>query len=104
MVCHEREGGVVRGVDQDSPDEWRVPRVERRRQLLCNLGFPSRLGIAVNDMVVLDDRDWPANLQGLWLGRITSIHPQPSAPLVADIRVEPVSDLMRLKEVMVMVK
>ena len=44
------------------------------------------------------------NLQGWWLGRITSIRPQPNAPLVADIRVEPVSDLMRLKEVMVMVK
>src|ERR1700738_3808920 len=49
VVSHEREGGVVRGVDQDSPDEWRVGRVERRAHLLRNLGFPSRLGIAVND-------------------------------------------------------
>src|SRR6202043_1122610 len=49
VVSHEREGGVVRGVDQDSPEEWRVARVERRGQPLSNLGFPSRLGIAVND-------------------------------------------------------
>ena len=49
MVSHEREGSVARGVDQDSPEEWRVPRVERRGQLFCNLGFPSRVGIAVND-------------------------------------------------------
>jgi hypothetical protein len=62
------------------------------------------LGIGENDMVLLDDRDWPANLQGYRIGRITSIRPQQNAPLFADIRVEPASDLMRLKEVMVMVK
>jgi hypothetical protein len=62
------------------------------------------LGIGENDMVLLDDRDYPANLQGYRIGRITSIRPQQNAPLFADIRVEPASDLMRLKEVMVMVK
>lgn len=64
----------------------------------------SDLGITLNFIVVLDDRDWPGNLQGYWLGRITAIRPQQNAPLFADIRVEPVNDLMRLKEVMVMVR
>lgn len=62
------------------------------------------LGIAVNNMVVLDDRDWSANLHGCSLGRIISIDPQQNAPLFADIHVQPVNNLMRLREVMVMVK
>lgn len=62
------------------------------------------LGIGVNDLVVLDDREWPPNLQGYWVGRVTAVHPQQNAPLFADIRIEPISNLMRLKEVMVMVK
>lgn len=62
------------------------------------------LNIAVNDVVLLDDHDWPANLQGYWVGKITAIRPQQNAPLFADMRIEPVSDLMRLREVMVMVK
>jgi cell shape-determining protein MreC len=60
------------------------------------------LNIAVNDMVVLDDRDWPGNIQGYWVGRIVAISPASNVPLFADIRVEPVSDLMKLNEVMVM--
>jgi hypothetical protein len=59
------------------------------------------IGLHINDPVLLDDHDWPENLQGLWLGRITSIQPQQNAPLFADIRVEPATDLMHLKEVMV---
>jgi cell shape-determining protein MreC len=61
--------------------------------------------IGINDFVVLDDRDdWPANLQGFMIGRIVSIRPQQNAPLFAEIRIEPATDLMRLTEVMVMVK
>jgi cell shape-determining protein MreC len=62
------------------------------------------LRIAVDDMVLLDDRDWPANIQGFFAGHIKEIHPQQNAPLFAEIRVEPASDLMKLREVMVMVK
>jgi cell shape-determining protein MreC len=61
-------------------------------------------GLAVGDMILLDDRDWPLNIQGFEVGRIVSINRQPSAPLLADIRIEPQSNLMRLTEVMVMVR
>jgi cell shape-determining protein MreC len=57
-----------------------------------------------DDLVLLDDHDWPANLQGFEVGRIVSITRQPSTPLLADIRIEPQANLMRLTEVMVMVK
>lgn len=60
--------------------------------------------VEVNDLVLLDDRDWPLNIQGFSVGRIVSINPQPNAPLFAEIRIEPQTDLMRLSEVMVMVK
>jgi cell shape-determining protein MreC len=60
--------------------------------------------IAVGDLVVLDDRDWPANIQGFAVGHVKKIRPQPNAPLFADIRVEPAGNLLRLTEVMVMVK
>ncbi len=61
-------------------------------------------GIEVNDLVLLDDHDWPANIQGFEVGRIVSIGRQPGAPLLAEIRIEPQSNLMRLSDVMVMVK
>ncbi len=61
-------------------------------------------GIGINDLVLLDDRDWPLNVQGFEVGRIVSINRQAKAPLLADIRIEPQTNLMRLTEVMVMVK
>jgi hypothetical protein len=64
----------------------------------------SDVGLSINDLVLLDDRDWPANIQGFEIGRIVSITRQTSAPLLADIRIDPLSNLMRLSEVMVMVK
>jgi cell shape-determining protein MreC len=64
----------------------------------------SDAGIKINDLVLLDDRDWPANIQGFEVGRITSINRQINSPLLADIRIEPQTNLMRLTEVMVMVK
>jgi hypothetical protein len=62
------------------------------------------LHLAVGDLVVLDDHDWPANVQGFCAGRIAAINSQANAPVFADIRVEPVANLMRLNEVMVVVK
>ncbi len=61
-------------------------------------------GIDLNDVITLQDNDWPADLQGHWIGRITSIAPQSNAPLFADIRARPVSELMRLRQVMVLAK
>ena len=60
--------------------------------------------IEVNDLILLYDSDWPLNIQGFSVGRIVSIGRQAKAPLLADIRIEPQTNLMRLTEVMVMVK
>jgi cell shape-determining protein MreC len=57
-----------------------------------------------NDWVVLDDREWPEVLQGWRVGRITSIVPRRDAPGFAEIRIEPATNLMQLREVMVMNK
>ena len=62
------------------------------------------LHLAVGDLVVLSDGEWPPNLQGLCAGRVAGITRQADAPVFADIRVEPVVDLLRLNEVMVVVK
>ncbi len=90
--------------------------VEKLHPVVCGIGHNAMTinlltmkqvednGIAVNDMVVLDDPDWPRNIQGFEVGRIVSIGRQARAPLLADIRIEPVGNLMRLTEVMVMVR
>jgi len=57
-----------------------------------------------NDWVVLDDREWPEVLQGWRVGRVTSIEPRRDAPGFAEIRIEPSTNLMQLREVMVMNK
>ncbi|HEX4125044.1 MAG TPA: rod shape-determining protein MreC [Tepidisphaeraceae bacterium] len=61
-------------------------------------------GVAVGDLVTLDEPDWPSNVQGLPLGRVTAISPRPDAPLYAQIEVDPQVNLLRLREVMVVVK
>ena len=61
--------------------------------------------LAVGDLVVLDDHDrWTSSVQGFCVGRIASIGSQVNAPIFADIRVEPATNLLRLNEVMVVVK
>ena len=62
------------------------------------------LGIHLNDVLVLDDRDYSPAVQGYNLGRITAIRPQANSPLVAEILIEPFTDAMKLREVMVVVK
>ncbi|MGH7214582.1 MAG: rod shape-determining protein MreC [Tepidisphaeraceae bacterium] len=62
-------------------------------------------GVAVNDWVVLDDpTDWPPALQGYKLGRVTELGRRPDNALFAQIRIEPGQDLIKLREVMVMVR
>ena len=62
------------------------------------------LQIKENDMLLLDDPDWPANLQGWCVGRITNITPQRKSPLLSSIQVRPLNNLLQQKEVMVMAK
>jgi cell shape-determining protein MreC len=57
-----------------------------------------------DDWVVVDDRDWPATLQAYKLGVVESKEPASGAPLFAEIRVRPMSNLMQLREVMVMTR
>ncbi len=59
--------------------------------------------LAVGDWVVLNDKDWPAPVQGIKLGEIESINDQKN-PLFVSITIRPDADLMKLQEVMVMVK
>ena len=62
------------------------------------------LHLAVGDVVVLSDKGWPPNVQGLTVGKITAINHQSAAPIFADLRVEPDANLSRLTEVMVVVR
>ncbi len=59
-------------------------------------------GLKVGDWAVLDDGDWPVNLQGYKLGTITRIARAKEMPLFAEITVAPLSNLLRLREVMVL--
>jgi hypothetical protein len=59
-------------------------------------------GVAVGDIVALDDPDWPRNLSRQMLGVVESI--KPGAALYADIRVRPMRNLSALREVWVMNK
>lgn len=61
-------------------------------------------GLATGDWVTLSEPDWPKNLQGRRLGRITAIGTRSDAPLWASITVEPPQNLMRLKEVLIVTK
>jgi cell shape-determining protein MreC len=56
------------------------------------------------DWVVVRDRDWPLVLNGYKLGVVESKEPMSGAPLFAEVKVRPVTNLMQLREVMVMTK
>lgn len=58
-------------------------------------------GVRKGDWVVLDDRDWSSDLQGLRIGQITSVGPRPDAPHFVLIELEPMHNLKMLREVMV---
>jgi hypothetical protein len=62
----------------------------------------NQLHIRLGDFLVLQDSDWPPDAQGVFIGRITRISPQANSPLFAEIQVDPMSNLMQLREVMVM--
>jgi cell shape-determining protein MreC len=60
--------------------------------------------LAPNDWVVVEDPDWDPRVQTRRLGKVVHVAAKTTAPLYADIRVEPVTSLMRLREVMVVTK
>jgi hypothetical protein len=62
------------------------------------------VGLKEDDWVLLDDVDWPMILAGQRMGRIVSIRPRTDAPLMAEIRLQPMRNLLELREVMVMTK
>jgi hypothetical protein len=59
------------------------------------------IGLQKGDWVVLSDREYDRDLQGLKIGRIMSIRPRPDAPQFAQIELEPMQNLKMLREVMV---
>jgi hypothetical protein len=56
------------------------------------------------DWFILDDRGWPLPLQGFRIGVIKSVTPKRDAPLFAEVRIAPTSDLMLLNEVQVLTR
>jgi cell shape-determining protein MreC len=101
----------------DAAGQVKLSRVAELRPLVQGVGHgamairstvtmarAAELHLAAGDVVVLDDDTWPANVQGFTAGRVVSVTPQAAAPMFADIRVEPAVDLMRLNEVMVVVR
>jgi hypothetical protein len=59
-------------------------------------------GIKPDDWVILQDEDWPDALQRYRLGKIDSIARRPNAAGFAEIKVTPPTDLLNLREVLVM--
>ena len=61
-----------------------------------------RGSVNVGDWVVLSDDTWPRALQGVRIGRITSIQPSPKQSLFAEIQLASESSLLHLNDVWVM--
>lgn len=60
------------------------------------------VGVAVGDLVVLDDPDFPQQLRNQVIGQVDAVEALQSARLYARIRVKPIANLGALREVMVM--
>jgi cell shape-determining protein MreC len=56
------------------------------------------------DYIQIDDNECPADLQGLKVGKVTHVVQLRDARLYAEVQIEPVTNLQRLGEVMVMTK
>jgi cell shape-determining protein MreC len=74
----------------------------RGAMVIRRMDFDSIKDVKVGDWLIVKDLEWPQNLQGYRLGRVTSIDRSTSSPLFAEIQVRPVTNLMQLREVMVM--
>jgi len=100
-------GGFARfeaGSNEYIPIASKLPLVQGTGQgmLIQNLSLRDveESGLRAGDWVVLSDRDWPIVVQGRRLGRVVSI--TTGAPLYARIAVQPSTDLMKIREVMVL--
>jgi cell shape-determining protein MreC len=56
------------------------------------------------DWVLLDDREWDERVHYRPIGKVVRVEKQASSPLYADIRIEPMTNLSQLNEVMVLSK
>ena len=56
------------------------------------------------DYAFLSDNDCPRELQGEPIGKVVRVGPRPDARLFAEVRIQPNTNLKRLREVMVMTK
>ncbi len=63
-----------------------------------------KAGLAPGDRVVVNDEKWPEALQGMHLGTVKQVGPRRDAPLLAEIRVEPTMNPLRLRSVRVVMK
>jgi cell shape-determining protein MreC len=61
-------------------------------------------GVSEGDWVVLSDADWDAGVQGLKIGQVRKIRPNPQAPLTAEIELTPSAAPGALKQVMVLTR
>jgi len=61
-------------------------------------------GIVPDVWVVLDDDAWPVGLKDYHVGKVVEVGPRPDAPRFAQIVIRPSTDLMDLRDVMVMTK
>jgi hypothetical protein len=60
-------------------------------------------GVRAGDyLVVSDERDWPAEMQGFFLGTVSGIEKSRGNPLMAEVTVTPAEDPTRIKEVMIL--
>jgi hypothetical protein len=64
----------------------------------------TKSGLQAGDWVILRDKDWHTRLQHRRLGKVISFGERPTAPLYADIRIQPATSLLQLHEVMVVTK
>lgn len=86
-----------------------APLVEGRGRgalAVTNLSFKdiAAAQLVPGDWVVLRDTEsWPQMVQGYLLGRIERIQPQRQSPLFAEIHIRPRTDLLALREAMVLV-
>jgi hypothetical protein len=56
------------------------------------------------DWVLLDDREWDERVHYRPIGKVVRVEKQAASPLYADIRIEPMTILTQLNEVMVLTK
>jgi cell shape-determining protein MreC len=102
----ETDGGNGSSKRVDTP-AFTVTGDGHGRMTITNLRTAevNQAGLKAGDWVTLADHDgWPMLLQGRKIGEVESIREQKRLPLFADIIVKPDEDLMKLREVMVVVK